>query len=82
MKKLPTSECNQWDKGILTVYEIKTKTTEGTKNIKSWDANPNSYLGILVKKSPTSTKLILEVSNKHHCKLDKNQSNYCFDHIL
>ena len=33
-------------------------------------------------KSLTSIILILEVSNKHHCNLDKILRNFCFEHNL
>ena len=52
----------------------------------SWDLRSPSAIFCLVihrsAKSLTSIILILEVSNKHHCKLDKILRNFCSERNL
>ena len=81
--ELPTSECNQWMRGILKVYEMSTKTKQ--KVLKASKVVTRNQPPILIyrdAKSLTSIIMILEVSNKHHSKLNKILRIFCFEHNL
>ena len=73
-KALQSSECSQQVKGILTMIWYVKNRVDCTQNIGSFDAKNNSYLN--------TWRWIVEASNKRHCKLDINLSNFCFDHYL
>ena len=57
---------------VDSIWNVNKNGAEGTQNVESCDAKSNTYLNTCrYKISDKTLILIVEVSNKHHCKLDK-----------
>ena len=79
----PTSESNQWVRGILTVYRKYTKTEQNVnEKSKVLVQNQNPVLKHTDTKSPNIYIDDPRSLNNHHWKLDKNLGNFCLHHIV